>query len=66
MAVEYVVFFLILGIGLLAFTFHEIDEKSRDVLLTAYSKVDLLIERRLYKALMMKGYYLTLIREACD
>ncbi|MFJ8067379.1 hypothetical protein ACIQZD_00315 [Peribacillus sp. NPDC096447] len=39
------------------FTFHEIGEKPKDVPLTEYSKLGSPIERRLYNALVMHGYY---------
>jgi len=56
MTMEYVLFFLMLGIGLLALIFHEMGEKSKDVPPTEYSKLASPIERRLYNALVLNGY----------
>ncbi|WP_245210685.1 hypothetical protein [Priestia aryabhattai] len=56
MITEHVLFFYMLGVGLLAFIFHEIDDRSKDVLPTEYSKLASPIERRLYNALVLNGY----------
>ncbi|PGN53604.1 hypothetical protein CN978_30435 [Priestia megaterium] len=45
-----------LGIGLVAFIFHEMDKIVEDVPSTPYIEVESLMERRLYKALVLHGY----------
>ena len=56
MITEHVLFFYMLGVGLLAFIFHKMDDRSKDVLPTEYSKLASPIERRLYNALVLNGY----------
>ena len=53
---EYILFFGLLGIGLLAFIFYEIGKKTKDVLPTEYRKLESPIERRLYNVLVINGY----------
>jgi very-short-patch-repair endonuclease len=55
MITEHVLFFYMLGVGLLAFIFHKMGEKSKDVPPTEYRKLASLIERRLYNALVLNG-----------
>ncbi|QSX23891.1 endonuclease domain-containing protein [Priestia megaterium] len=56
MIMEYVIFFLMLGVGLLAFIFHKMGKKPKDVPTMGYSKLESPIERRLYTALVLNGY----------
>ncbi|RDZ05457.1 hypothetical protein C3744_29685 [Priestia megaterium] len=48
--------FYMLGVGLAAFIFHEMDKRVEDVPSTPYLKVESPIERRLYKVLVLHGY----------
>ncbi len=45
-----------LGVGQVAFIFHEMDKRVEDVPSTPYIKVESPIERRLYKVLVLHGY----------
>lgn len=56
MIMEYILFFGLLGVGLLAFIFYEMSDKPKDVLPNEYSKLESPIERRLYNALVINGY----------